>query len=135
MVGGSGKESANIRMNGKLIKVRAVYFGSPITLNNIRVTEQFEKIGLKSPFDNVWHYTHGIGFLYENNIDTNLRAVESIIRPNSTSKNHTIWMRPKADGINDFDMLNYNDWELFSKSLCRNVVNPNNVVTNPIQCL
>ena len=42
--------------------------------------------------------------------------------------------RPKADGINDLLYVNYNDWETIRLGLCRNVVNPGGLITNPIQC-
>ena len=93
--------------------------------------ERQELVGLSSPFDNIWSFAFGIDLLFEQGIDSNLRAVVS----RAGRRNWTqIWFRPKADGIHDFTLDNYNDWEILLIGLCRNVVNPGGTVSDPIEC-
>ncbi|CAA9295464.1 MAG: hypothetical protein AVDCRST_MAG93-4221 [uncultured Chloroflexia bacterium] len=92
-----------------------------------------EVVGLSSPFDNVWFYAFGIDLLYEQGVDTNLRMVDSIAI-NKSNVWATIELRPKADGIQDYNYRNANDWETVRLGVCRNVVNPGGTVSNPITC-
>lgn len=85
------------------------------------------RIGLDTWFDNVWFGGSGLDFLYESSVDTNLRAV-------SAAGTGVVQLRPKADGIQNFSYLNYNDWQVHRVGLCRQVVNPGNTVSNPIAC-
>jgi hypothetical protein len=91
------------------------------------------KVGLNSPFDNVWYRGWGIDLLYEPGVDTNLRFANAI-KSNNSENNFRLVFRPKADGINDFTYVNYNDWETLRPNLCRQVVNPGGLVENPVVC-
>ncbi len=85
------------------------------------------RIGLDTWFDNVWAKGNGIDFLYEPAVDTNLRAANA-------AGEGVVQLRPKADGIQDFSYLNYNDWQVHRVGLCRQVVNPGGTVAHPIKC-
>ncbi|MSU34361.1 MAG: hypothetical protein EXS36_04495 [Pedosphaera sp.] len=91
-----------------------------------------EKVGLEGPFDNVWAVAAGVDLLYEEGVDTNLRAVTTGM-PTDTGLG-AVWMRPKADGIQDFNLLNYNDWQVLRVGICQQLVNPGGTVSNPIKC-
>ena len=85
------------------------------------------RIGLDTWFDNVWLGGSGLDFLYEAGVDTNLRSVSAV-------GTGVVELRPKADGIQNFSYLNYNDWQVHRVGLCRQVVNPGDTVSNPINC-
>ncbi|MEZ4570231.1 MAG: hypothetical protein R2849_07870 [Thermomicrobiales bacterium] len=91
------------------------------------------KVGLEGPFDNVWLYAFGIDLFFEEGIDSNLRAALSIAidKPELWAG---IQFRPKADGVADLTMVDNNDWEVLRIGLCKNVVNPGGLVSNPIAC-
>ena len=91
------------------------------------------KVGLEGPFDNVWLYAFGIDLYFEPGIDTNLRAVLSIAI-NKAEVWAGIQFRPKADGIADMTMTDHNDWGIMRLGLCKHVVNPGGLVSNPIAC-
>ena len=103
----------------------------------VRVSENIDgtltkdlRVGLYAPFDNVWNYAFGIDLFFEPGVDSNLRALQTLAinKPGRWAK---VQFRPKADGINDFTMTNYNDWEVMNLSLCKNVVNPGGLLTVP----
>ncbi|CAN5552993.1 hypothetical protein BH23CHL2_BH23CHL2_01190 [soil metagenome] len=91
------------------------------------------KVGLNGSFDNVWLHAYGIDLFFEAGVDSNLRAVLS---RSSGNPDHSmkIQFRPKADGINDFRMNDYNDWDVLRIGLCKHVVNPGGLISNPITC-
>jgi hypothetical protein len=93
--------------------------------------ERTERIGLRSPFDNVPLYSYGSDLLFERLVDTNLRSVHSYA---TRKEKFQVWFRPNADGINDFLYGDSNDWESLRYGLCRNVVNPSGLVADPITC-
>ena len=95
--------------------------------------DQTLKVGLDGPFDNVWLLAHGIDLFFEAGVDSNLRAALPRSSGND-SVDRKLQFRPKADGINDFDMNDHNDWEVLRTGLCKNVVNPGGLVSNPITC-
>ena len=106
-------------------------------MSYIRVRENIDgtltkdlRVGLYAPFDNVWNYAFGIDLFFEPGVDSNLRALQTLAinKPGRWAK---VQFRPKADGINDFTMTNYNDWEVMNLSLCKNVVNPGGLLTTP----
>ena len=69
--------------------------------------------------DNVWFYGNGVDLLFEPGVDSNLRAAIStalIVRGKPAP--HRVALRPKADGIVDFDQKNFNDWAMIGYSLC-----------------
>ena len=90
--------------------------------------DRSERVGLLSPFDNVWRTIVGADLLFEPGVDTNLRAV---LAHGTTNE---LWFRPKTDGINDFTYVNYNDWEVMRVNLCRGLVNPGGLVDHPVRC-
>jgi hypothetical protein len=94
----------------------------------VEVTEtaKRQRIGLTGPFDNVWLTGPGIDLLYEPNIRT-LRAL--LVRSKGGLE-----FRPKADGIQLFRYVNYDDWPVLGRNLCRGVVNPGGLVAGPVQC-
>ncbi|HEA19518.1 hypothetical protein LCGC14_0710610 [marine sediment metagenome] len=88
------------------------------------------RVGLYAPFDNVWNYAFGIDLFFEPGVDSNLRALQTLAI-NKSGRWAKVQFRPKADGINDFTMTNYNDWKVMNSSLCKNVVNPGGLLTAP----
>lgn len=92
------------------------------------VISKQERIGLDTWFDNAWSAGKGIDFLYEPGVDTNLRSASS----DRAAGN--VVLRPKADGIQDFGYVSYNDWQVHRVGLCGLVVNPGGTVANPINC-
>lgn len=92
-----------------------------------------EKVGMDSPFDNVWFSVWGLDLLFEPGVDTNLRSVDARRHPGG-DEHFELWLRPKADGVHDFAMENYDDWEALGANLCPRVVNPGGDLSNPIAC-
>lgn len=88
------------------------------------------KVGLYAPFDNAWNYAFGIDLFFEPGVDSNLRAIQTLAidKPGRWGK---VQFRPKADGINNFSMRNYDDWKVMNLSLCNNVVNPGGLIQEP----
>ena len=84
------------------------------------------------PHDNVWLFANGVDLLFEPGIDTNLRAAIStaLIEHNQPAPHH-VWLRPKADGIIDFDQKNFSDWAQIGKSLCPRLREQGAAVTCP----
>lgn len=115
----------------RMVKMMMSYV--KVTKTGAGEIQKVEKVGLLSPFDNTWLYGFGIDLLFEPGIDSNLRAVFARASDNA-EVSKTLWFRPKADGINDFTYINYNDWEVLRIGLCRYVVNPGGLVANPIKC-
>jgi hypothetical protein len=90
------------------------------------------KLGLDSPFDNIWSFSLGLAAMYEPGIDQNLRLAY-------VSGNGALSFRPKADGINDYELKNESDWAVFRVTLCQTLMNPtlhnpDPEVQNPITC-
>ena len=109
-------------------------------MSYVKVEEQTDgtqaktlKVGLNGPFDNVWLHAYGIDLFFEAGVDSNL---QSVLSRSSGNPDHSMKLnyRPKADGINDFVMTNYNDWEVLRIGLCKHVVNPGGLVNHPITC-
>ncbi|MGZ5449132.1 MAG: hypothetical protein ACXW5U_14060 [Thermoanaerobaculia bacterium] len=84
------------------------------------------RVGLDGWFSNKWLLGPGLDALYEEGVDTNLR----------TAITTSAWVRlfPKSDGIQDFTYRNYNDWQVHRVGLCRQVVNPGGMGSDPIHC-
>ncbi|OFZ71949.1 MAG: hypothetical protein A3K03_08690 [Bdellovibrionales bacterium RIFOXYD1_FULL_44_7] len=96
-----------------------------------------DKIGLDSSFDNVWGLSFGMDLLYEHGIDYNLRALHTN-GINKPGMYNALVFRPKADGINDFEYGNPNDWETLRIGLCKEITDPSGLITKqgltPIKC-
>ena len=73
-------------------------------------------------FDNDWYYGKGVDLLFDPNVDTNVRAaVDVALVVKDVPQPHKIELRPKADGIIDFNQKNWNDWEGLGVDLCRDL--------------
>lgn len=85
-----------------------------------------------SQHDNVWLYGNGVDLLFQPGLDTNLRAaVSTALIEGGQPSPHRIVLRPKADGIVDFDQRNFSDWEQIGKSLCTRLKENGAAVTCP----
>jgi hypothetical protein len=112
--------------------VRMAMSFTKVTTQADGTTTRTPQVGLNADFDNVWHYAHGIDLLFERGYDLSLISAES--RSSDTEGPTSIMVRPKADGINDFTYLNYNDWTTLRLALCRNVVNPGGLGSSAVTC-
>ena len=99
---------------------------------NDNIIEKRELVGLNAYFDNIWYFSNGFDLMYDHSgVDDNLRYVGSFPRNNMNQ----LYFRPNADGIVDLTYYRHNDWLPISRNLCKTVVNPDGVGTNPINCL
>ncbi|MFI7134308.1 hypothetical protein ACIBQ1_52180 [Nonomuraea sp. NPDC050153] len=96
--------------------------------------DQPEKVGVRAAFDNAWLLSYGVDLIFEPGADTNLRALFASAFDASGSVKTQLYFRPKADGINDYEYTNYNDWHTLRLGLCRHVTNPAGDISNPIKC-
>jgi hypothetical protein len=81
------------------------------------------RVGLASDHQNSWYYAYGIDLLFEARVDSNLRAL--VARKELNDGNDSpmqMELRPKADGIIDFNLRNRSDWEVLRVDLCRTLV-------------
>ena len=73
-------------------------------------------------FDNDWYYGKGVDLLFDPNVDSDLRAAVNVaLVVKDVPQPHKIELRPKADGIIDFNQKNWNDWEGLGVDLCRDL--------------
>jgi hypothetical protein len=91
------------------------------------------KVGIPSGFDSGWARAYGID-LWHAPGEGNLRAVWSLSPTTSPGNGTRLLFYPRADGINDFEQVNYNDWSALRYAICKNVVNPWGNASNPIAC-
>lgn len=98
-----------------------------VTKNSDGSLSKTFKVGLISPFDNVWFKGNGIDLYSDYHSTGSLFAA-------ITYSDGKVVIRPRADGILDFEYKNYNDWETLRIGLCKNVVNPDGLAVNPIVC-
>lgn len=97
------------------------------------ITRKIEKIGIRSYFSNVWYKAYAASLFYEYGKDINLRAALSI--PNEDeNESFQVWFNPNADGINNLVYKNFDDWKILGQNLCKLVVNPGGLVSNPVRC-
>lgn len=69
--------------------------------------------------DNVWFFGNGVDLLFDPGVDSNLRAaVSTALIERGQPSPHRVVLRPKADGIVDFDQKNFSDWSMIGYSLC-----------------
>lgn len=111
-------------------KMRMSYI--KVEANDDNTLDKSVKIGLDAYFDNVWFYAYSISLFYDKDYDTNLRAVYS--RWKEEDNQFSIYLRPKADGINNYLYRNSNDWEQLGKNLCKRVANPTGDLPSSIIC-
>jgi hypothetical protein len=79
------------------------------------------RMGFPTDHQNSWYEGYGIDLLFEEGIDSNLRALISRKKGDGPE-----WaeLRPKADGIVDFELRNWSDWEVMAVDVCRTLVRP-----------
>lgn len=80
-------------------------------------------VGLESAFDNQWSYAFGVDLLQPGEVA--LRAAETYALHQKTQLYpfRQVFVRPHADGINDLDYMNFDDWKLLASGLCRSLAN------------
>ncbi len=81
------------------------------------------EFGSGSDHDNSWFFGYGVDLLFEPGVDSNLRSLiavksykEGVLQPPSLE------LRPKADGIVNILLRDWNDWEVLRVDLCRTLV-------------
>lgn len=85
-------------------------------------TSPLFEMAVDGHFDNQWAFGYGIDFLFEDGIDTNLRAIEAPKRfEDGSAVPHRLALRPKADAILDYPLVNWNDWSVIGIGACRNM--------------
>ena len=89
-----------------------------------------EKLGLDSPFQNVWYTAYGMSLLYDPSVDTNLRCLVTKFNEGDP----ILIFYPKADAIQDYDMRNNNDWQTIHDNLCEQLGDLDGVGGSPIRC-
>lgn len=103
---------------------------TPLAIGHLLKVAQ---VGLIADFDNSWHYAYGIDLLFESGYDANLMSIESRASDNPEGP-IGVSVRPKADGINHFRYVNYDDWATIRLGLCRNVINPAGLGPKAVTC-
>lgn len=89
------------------------------------------RIGLQSPFDNVWFGGSAIDATASPSTGVpQLWTLQTF----ATSKGGQLLFRPRADGIVNLKYQNYDDWNAVAWGLCNAVVNPGGTQSNPIHC-
>jgi hypothetical protein len=89
------------------------------------------RIGLKSPFDNVWFGGSAIDATASPSTGVpQLWTLQTF----ENSKGPQLLFRPRADGIVNLKYRNYDDWNAVAWGLCNAVVNPGGTQSNPIHC-
>jgi hypothetical protein len=85
-------------------------------------------MGQAGDHQNAWLYGAGVALLYEPGVDTNLRALIARKGVNDDTGPYAmpLELRPKADGIVDYHLRNWNDWEVLRVDLCRTLVSAGN---------
>jgi hypothetical protein len=93
------------------------------------------RMGRPSDHQNEWFYAYGVDLLYEEGVDSNLRALVARKKRNDEQElvPNTLELRPKADGIVNFDLRNRNDWEVLGVDTCR-VLSESAVGQDRIRC-
>jgi hypothetical protein len=85
---------------------------------------------LKGYHQNSWLYGYGVDLLFEAGVDTNLRLLLNRKHledfdnsdPGDDVESSSLELRPKADGISDYQQVTWNDWEVLRVDLCRTLV-------------
>ena len=88
---------------------------------NGNVTVRF---GMEGHHHNSWLYGYGVDLLFEPGVDSNLRLLlaRKQLHDDGTHDPYPMELRPKADGILDYPLRNWNDWEVLRVDLCRTLV-------------
>lgn len=88
--------------------------------------------GLESSFDNVW--LTGNAFDWTASGAGTHPQLWAVLHFKNEDLGSHIQFRPRADGILDVDMRNYDDWSVVAWAACRHIVNPGDLVSSPIRC-
>ncbi|MBM2620620.1 hypothetical protein JIG36_34480 [Actinoplanes sp. LDG1-06] len=99
-------------------------------MSHVRVTGgvKRQRVGLDVHFDNKWRTASGVDLFYEKPFSINVAAAITY------ASSGEVWLHPKADGINNNAYRNYDDWSVLRVGVCKDVVNPGGLVSNPIRC-
>jgi hypothetical protein len=93
--------------------------------------ERHFRLGLKAYYQNSSYRAYGFDLYHEPGKDTNLRA--AVARGGNAHRGQ-VWFRPLSDGIADYNYPDFDDWETMRVGLCAGVVNPGDLVDDPIRC-
>lgn len=95
-----------------------------------------ERLGLWAQFDNSSLISNAISIMADpRSSPVRLRGI--FVREqydDEGNPEHSLVVRPKADGIQDADFWGTNDWETITKNLCVVVVDPDGSVEDPVPC-
>lgn len=75
---------------------------------------------LISEHDNTWLYAAGVDLLYEHGVDANVRAAIAFAAGGDLQ--HSLWLRPKADGIVAHPQRDWDDWLAIGVGTCLSLV-------------
>jgi hypothetical protein len=91
------------------------------------------RFGMQGYHHNSWLYGYGLDLLFEPGVDSNLRLLlaRKQLNDDGTHQPYPVELRPKADGIIDYPLRNWNDWEVLRVDLCRTL---NNSVDGTLVC-
>lgn len=107
----------------------AMSYVSVLELPNGHLARQF-RVGLRAYLDNSSLDAAGITLFFDRGTSSHLISAESRITGSGESY---ISVRPKADGINDFAYVGYDDWETIRLGLCIGVQRPLDI-SRRVQC-
>jgi hypothetical protein len=92
-----------------------------------------ERIGLPSFYDNKWWAAYGIDVLPDYYNSGSFFALATLAL-NNESKNQ-VWLRPRSDGLLNYEYKNIDDWAILGSSLCRYLRGIGPLATQPqINC-
>jgi hypothetical protein len=112
--------------------------GVEMTMSYVQVTGSGEslqrhlRVGLVSWYQNVWYRAYGVDLYHEFGADSNLRAA---VARGGADWGGQVYFRPLSDGIVDYDYTDFDDWRTMAVGLCKGVVNPGELMADPIECL
>ncbi len=91
------------------------------------------RFGMEGYSHNSWLYGYGLDLLFEAGVDTNLRLLlaRKQLHDDGTETPYPAELRPKADGVIDYPLRNWNDWEVLRVDLCRTL---NESVAGTLSC-
>lgn len=75
-------------------------------------------LGQLSGFDSGWSNGYGADAWFDQAVDDNLRVAWTFAGGEHA---HQVVFYPRADGINDFPLVNYNDWQMLRFAICKNL--------------
>ena len=76
------------------------------------------RLGMTSSYFNGWLYSYGVDLLFDQGVDTNLRAALTLSQSFGPGLGRTVRFDPKADGINDYSYGDHDDWTRMSRVIC-----------------